>query len=102
MGDFDKDFKISTIECEMVLLFASSTIASHWNGYDSVWMTMSNGNKCSDLDLNNDLYIYPDEAIRLFQHFMVFDTETTRDWEFHNRYKQVSCDHCDWYDKYRF
>jgi len=100
LGDQDKDFKISTTECEFILLIASSTLTSYMNGYDTDWMSMSNGDKCSDLDLNNDLYIYPDEAIRIFQHFMVFHNETARDWEFQNRYKQVTCDHCEWYEKY--
>ena len=101
-GDIvDKDLKISIIECNIILYHISDFIASSWNKYDTSWISMSNEDKCADVDLNNDAYLHPDETTRLFQHFMNYSS-TNQKWEYENRYKQVTCKQCEWYEIYNF
>ena len=101
-GDFDHDDKISISECKMVVQFASSSLMLYWNGYDTEWEGLSYEGKCAESDTNDDLYLHPDEMIGFFKHFMNFSSKETRQWEFENRYKQVSCDQCEWYQTYNF
>jgi len=102
VGDADRNLKISVNECESIMALFASVVTSYWNGYDADWLSMTNREKCLDMDINNDFHTHPDETIRIFQHFMNFTYVATRAWEFENRFKQVSCEHCEWYLTYEF
>ena len=62
---------------------------------------MSNEEKCDKADSNVDGNIHPDEIISFSRHIIPLGT-TSEQWEFENRFKQVSCEHCPWYEKYNF
>ena len=101
-GDTDRDSKVSTSECEIVLNTFLALISFYWNEYDKVWISKSNKDKCEDMDANSDTYLHPNETIRIFQHFMDFSSEIPQDLEFQTRYTQVTCEQCEWYDIYNF
>ena len=102
-GDFSNDGMLVIYECGIIMSYISTTALSGGNGYDTVWWSMSNSGRCQELDTNNDGAINSEEIIQISKHFMRFDenSEETEQWEFENRYLQVSCDHCDWYDTYK-
>lgn len=102
-GDVTNDQKLSKIECTVVLDYLSKTDLSG-NGYDTAWWSLSNREKCSDLDLNNDAFIHPAELIHISKHIMSLgdSSEATQQWEFEHRHIQVSCNQCSWYDTYNF
>jgi len=102
-GDFNNDQIFSTSECSSYLELDSSLL-SFWNGYDTYWWSMSNEEKCFDVDTNMDDIIHSDEMVALSKHLLTLDvtSESTRQWEFENRYTQVSCEQCDWYQVYNF
>jgi len=103
-GDSNNDQKLSTSECTSFLEVNSFLISSFWNGYDTSWWSMSSEEKCANIDSNIDGNIHPDEMIALSKHLMTLNitSEATLQWEFENRFKQVSCEQCDWYEVYNF
>lgn len=103
LGDVNYDKKLSTSECED-FLNSYPAVPALWNGYDNTWYGLSNEEKCAELDSNIDSQIKPDELMVIVRHLMFLgdSSEANLQWEFENRYKQISCKQCNWYENYIF